>query len=416
MTWFEIVALVLTVGIVVAVVTAVVVTIRLRRKVSFMIDALEDRETGFRYADKCFSLFRFNRTMNRLRQIFDREMDTISEQNRYYGKMLDNIKTGIIVFIVSDQRFGQITYSNVAAMQVLGIMALSHIRQLSIISDELQQAFEQVSDNKELRCSFYNERNKITISLTATEAEVAGQEVKIVTFNNITGDLEHSEELSWNKLVRVLNHEIMNTITPIASLSEAFSEDLKQAREDGGARLNLEELEQGFETIASSSKGLIRFVDNYRNLTRVSPPVKQAFFVRDLIDKVRKLTEEQVAASGAVLQYVEKSDDVLLYADENQISQIIINLIKNALQAEARIVEIEAKINFAEQVVVSVSNNGRPISPQSAEEIFVPFYTTKQDGSGIGLSLSRQIMRLHNGAIVLERSDEKITTFSLYFK
>lgn len=414
MSLLEVILLCVGVGILVAVITTVIVTLRLRRKVSFMIDALEDGETGFRYQDR-HSLFRFNRTLNRLRLIFDREMRAIAEQDRYYGKMLDNIKTGIIV-CHSDQKIaGQILYSNAAALHILGIVQLSHIRQLKTISDELEQAFEQVGDNNELRCAFFNERNKITISLTATHSRVANRAVKIVTFSNITGDLEHSEELSWNKLVRVLNHEIMNTITPIASLSDAFAEDLKKAREQG-TPLNREELEQGFDTIATSSKGLIRFVNNYRNLTRVSAPEKTAFYVRDLIDHVRQLTKEQIAKSGAELRYVEKSEDVLLYADENQIAQIIINLVKNALQAEARTIEIESKINFAEQVVISVSNNGRPISGDTQEEIFVPFYTTKPDGSGIGLSLSRQIMRLHNGTLVLERSDRRITTFSLYFK
>ena len=416
MSLLSVILLCLGVALVVAVVTTVVVTLRLRHKVTFMLDALEDGETGFRYREPRHSLFGFNRTLNRLRGLYDREVYAISEQNRYYGKMLDNTKTGIIVYISSTKRFGQVIYSNAAAMQILGMTTMNHIRQLSTISPSLETDFYEVSDNNELRSAFYNERNKITISLTATLAEVAGEEVKIVTFNNITDDLEHGEEMSWNKLIRVLNHEIMNTITPIASLSDAFSEDLHEARKNGGATLNLEELEQGFDTIASSSKGLIQFVNNYRNLTRVSAPVKRAFFVRDVIEQVMKLVEEQVREQGAKLTYVEKSEDVLLYADEQQISQIIINLVKNALQAEATKIEIESKINFSEQVVVSVSNNGRPISLESQEEIFVPFYTTKQDGSGIGLSLSRQIMRLHNGTILLERSDERITTFSLYFK
>ena len=416
MTTLSVILLCLGVAFVVAVLTTVVVTLGLRQKVTFMIDALEDGETGFRYREPRFSVFGFNRTLNRLRRLFDREMYAISEQNRYYGKMLDNTKTAIIVYVCSPKRHGQVIYSNAAAMQILGIATLSHIRQLSTISPSLETDFRQVSDNNELRSAFYNERNKITISINATLAEVAGEEVKIVTFNNITDDLEHGEELSWNKLIRVLNHEIMNTITPIASLSDAFSEDLHKAQQNGGATLNLSELEQGFETIATSSKGLIQFVNNYRNLTRISAPVKRAFYVRDLIEQVRKLTEEQIRTMGANLTYVEKSEDVLLYADEQQIAQIIINLVKNALQADALKIEIESKINFSEQVVISVSNNGRPISHASQEEIFVPFYTTKPDGSGIGLSLSRQIMRLHNGTILLERSDDRITTFSLYFK
>lgn len=221
--------------------------------------------------------------------------------------------------------------------------------------------------------------------------------------------MEHSEELSWIKLVRVLNHEIMNTITPIASLSDTLSKDIKEGN------INKEDLKNGLDTISSSSQALIKFVNNYRNLTRVAAPVKKPFYVRELIDHVRQLTDNQLKEASVNFTYKEKSDDVLLYADFTQISQVIINLVKNAVQAGATRIAVESVINVNEQVIVSVSNNGRPISSSSCDEIFVPFYTTKQNGSGIGLSLSRQIMRLHNGSISLDRSDEKITTFSIRF-
>lgn len=400
-------------AVVTAAVTAVAVYRRMHRKVVFMIDALEDRETGFRYHGRFWG---FNRTLNRLKSIFEQEMAELSEQNLYYGKMLDKIRTGIFVIGCGERNEGQILYANTAALTILGIAPIAHVRQLNIVDEDLRQAFESVPENKEVHCSFYNERNRITISMTASWATLDGREVRIVAFNDITGDMEHSEELSWNKLVRVLNHEIMNTITPIASLSDTFSRDLKQAVQDGGRNLNLEELERGFETIASSSKGLITFVNNYRSLTRVAMPVKKAFFVREMIDRVLGLTDGMLQEAGVEISYAERSDDVLLYADEGQISQIVINLIKNAVQAEARIIRIESRITAQEQVVITVSNNGRPISRESAEQIFVPFYTTKQDGSGIGLSLSRQIMRLHNGSIALDKSDGRITTFSLCFR
>ena len=149
----------------------------------------------------------------------------------------------------------------------------------------------------------------------------------------------------------------------------------------------------------------------HRSLTHVSAPVKKPFFVRELIDKVEHLTRESVHQAGAVFLYEEKSDDILLYADENQLSQVFVNLVKNALQAGATKIKITAEIDFAETIKIAVSNNGRPISAESQEEIFVPFYTTKQEGTGIGLSLSRQIMRLHNGTLTLARSDQRMTTF-----
>uniref|UniRef100_UPI0026335270 sensor histidine kinase n=1 Tax=Bacteroides acidifaciens TaxID=85831 RepID=UPI0026335270 len=205
---------------------------------------------------------------------------------------------------------------------------------------------------------------------------------------------------------RVLTHEIMNTVTPIASLSETL---LQFDKVD-------DEIRNGLDSISQSSRGLIRFVESYRNLTRVAAPVKKAFFVRELAERVINLTKEQASEAGATCTYIEKSEDILLYADEGQISQIIINLVKNAIQAEADKIEITAEINLSECVIINVFNNGTPISKDSQDEIFIPFFTTKQDGTGIGLSLSRQIMRLHNGSLNLTRSDVNGTVFTLAFK
>ena len=218
--------------------------------------------------------------------------------------------------------------------------------------------------------------------------------------------IAENEQESWSKLIRVLTHEIMNTITPIASLSDTL---LTFNGVD-------EDIKNGLSTISQSSRGLIKFVDTYRNLTRVAMPSKKAFYFRELAERVINLTREQTVISGAVCTYVEKSEDVLLYADEGQITQILINLVKNAVQAEAKNIEISAEINLSEHIIINVTNDGLPISKESQEEIFVPFYTTKQEGTGIGLSLSRQIMRLHNGSLSLTKSDEKSTIFTLLFK
>ena len=177
-----------------------------------------------------------------------------------------------------------------------------------------------------------------------------------------------------------------------------------------------EDIKNGLSTISESSKGLIKFVESYRNLTRVAPPVKKAFYFKELAERVISLTREQAAMSGAVCTYEEMSEDIILYADEGQITQILINLVKNAVQAEARNVVITAQLTPSEQTVISVTNDGLPISRESQDEIFVPFFTTKQEGTGIGLSLSRQIMRLHNGSLKLTKSDEKGTVFTLVFK
>ena len=387
---------------------------RTHRKVSYILDALEDKETNFRFDEKKVLYRRFNKTLNRIRLIFEKEKQEINEQERYYGQMLDRVKTGIVVVELNEKFSGKVSYCNSAALNILGVATLSNIRQLANVSPEIQECFENISEaNNEMRVSFYNEKGQTTLSVSSSETSLQGKNVKIIVINDISNEMSRNEEMSWNKLIRVLTHEIMNTVTPIASLSHTLSMDITSSENE---HVNKEELKLGLDTISESARGLIKFVDTYRSLTRVSVPVKKAFYLQELIDKVTQLTREQISASGATLSYIEKSDDILLYADEDQISQVLVNLIRNAIQAKATAIDITAEIDLNEAVIVNISNNGNPISKENYEDIFVPFYTTKQEGTGVGLSLSRQIMRLHNGSISLVCSNEKNTVFKLQFK
>ena len=218
------------------------------------------------------------------------------------------------------------------------------------------------------------------------------------------------EQDSWTKLIRVLTHEIMNTVSPIASLSDALA---KSVDEHGRSELDIK---AGLETISDSSKNLIGFVQTYRQLSGVARPVRKALDLQQLMDSVISLNSEFATSCGAVLTYRPEEPDLVVYADEGQISQILINLIKNALQAGARHVDITARMGKDDDLIVQVANDGAPIPVSAREQIFIPFYTTKKEGSGIGLSISRQIMRNHNGSIELVRSDESRTVFELRFR
>jgi signal transduction histidine kinase len=280
---------------IVAIIAAVIATIRTRRKdikkVAYMMDALEDGELNFRFQEKN----KFNRTLNRIRTIFEKQ----------------------------------------------------------------RQAHEQDS---------------------------------------------------WTKLIRVLTHEIMNTVSPIASLSDAMA---KSYDENGHSELDIK---AGLETISDSSKNLIGFVQTYRQLSGVAKPIRKALDLQELMDSVIGLNSEFAANCGATCNYRPKEDDLMIYADEGQISQILINLIKNALQAGAKHIDISAKMGRDDDVIIQVANDGEPIPVSAQEQIFIPFYTTKKEGSGIGLSISRQIMRNHNGTIELLRSDVNQTVFELRFR
>lgn len=226
--------------------------------------------------------------------------------------------------------------------------------------------------------------------------------------NRIRGIFERrnavNEEASWSKLFRVMTHEIMNTVAPIASLSDALLKD---------ENLNAKE---GLKTIAASSKDLIRFVDSYRNFTQTVPLVKKVILVDELMDRVLRLNRPRLEEQGVTLTYSAKTPDLLIYADDGQLMQVFNNMIKNAVQAGAVSIWITGELNQEDQTVIRIANNGKAIPLRQHEEIFVPFYTTKPNGTGIGLSLSKQIMVRHNGTLVLEQSDNQRTIFALVFR
>lgn len=211
------------------------------------------------------------------------------------------------------------------------------------------------------------------------------------------------EAASWSKLFRVMTHEIMNTVAPIASLSEALAQD------------DSLDVKAGLETISSSSKDLIRFVESYRSMMKQAPPVRKAVMVDEMMERVLNLNKTRLKEQGVTISYTQKTPDLLIYIDESQIMQVLNNLIKNAVQAEANSIRITAELNSEDRTVISVTNNGKPVPLHQHDEIFVPFYTTKPNGTGIGLSLSRQIMTKHNGMLSLIQSDEKTTTFVMVF-
>lgn len=222
---------------------------------------------------------------------------------------------------------------------------------------------------------------------------------------------QRNEQESWTKLIRVLTHEIMNTVSPIASLSDALSKyaDLPPQEQEM-------DVKKGLETISASSRDLIKFVETYRELSGVARPIRKAVMLDDLMNKVLRLTDKQCRDAGTECAYEALTKDIMLYIDESQISQVVINLIKNAVQAGSRHVDISTYIDNSGETHVCVSDDGAPIPPDVQEQIFVPFFTTKSNGSGIGLSISRQIMNRHGGTISLLASSPSRTTFELLFR
>ena len=389
-------------GVVIAALTYIVTRAATRRKIigkiDFMSDALDSGETAFRYSESRWRNRRLNKSLNRLRSIFEAEKADIRERERYFGTMLDHVQSGVIV--IDGEK---IDYSNTVAKGFLGMAEISSLRQIGRISPDLANAFREASE-MESRASFISERGTVQFSISACTARLHGKEVSIVTFNDITREMENNESESWTRLIRVLTHEIMNTVTPVASLSSALSQNLDS--------YNAEDIRSALGTIASSSEGLISFVQSYRSLTHISAPLRKAFYLKDLVNDSVNIAKANWPSVNVL--YRELSSDVIIYADYGQMSQVLNNLIKNAVQAGAGNVSITASIDKREQTVIDIANDGEPISASGQEQLFVPFYTTKgTSGTGVGLSLCRQIVRLNGGTIKLSSSTPEATVFTI---
>lgn len=389
-------------GVVIAALTYIVTRAATRRKIigkiDFMSDALDSGETAFRYSESRWRNRRLNKSLNRLRSIFEAEKADIRERERYFGTMLDHVQSGVIV--IDGEK---IDYSNTVAKGFLGMAEISSLRQIGRISPDLANAFREASE-MESRASFISERGTVQFSISACTAKLHGKEVSIVTFNDITREMENNESESWTRLIRVLTHEIMNTVTPVASLSSALSQNLDS--------YSAEDIRSALGTIASSSEGLISFVQSYRSLTHISAPVRKAFYLKDLVNDSVNIAKANWPSVNVL--YRELSSDVILYADYGQMSQVLNNLIKNAVQAGAGNVSITASIDKREQTVIDIANDGESISASGQEQLFVPFYTTKgTSGTGVGLSLCRQIVRLNGGTIKLSSSTPEATVFTI---
>lgn len=386
------------------VIAALRASARSRKKVNYMLDALEDNEINFRFKEKGIDAG-FNRTLNRMKRIFEKEKLQLMEQEKYFGVMLDKVSTGIVVV---DSPDGHVAYSNSAALRLLGLSSIVNLKQLAKISTGLSEAFMKAAGGSDSKASFTNDMSLRSIALKSSTAKIGGKDVTIISFNDISSEQSEIESESWSKLIRVLIHEIMNTVTPVASLSDSLAKY--------SDKLPPEELAEGLRTIRSSSQGLLKFVESYRSLMHVPEPVRKVVWLKDIIARVIQLTEVHASARNVTVAYTELNEDIILYADEDQISQILVNLFKNAVQAGAAHINITASIGEDGTTAIDVANDGKPVPEERREEIFVPFFTTKADGSGIGLSLSRQIMRLHNGSISLSRSDARETVFTLLFR
>lgn len=376
------------------------------KKLIFTLNALESDDFAFHFDDR-FSKSKdtdkiFNYMLNRIKNMTERHKLELEERERYYETMLERADTGIIAV---DNK-SHVIYRNAKALSLIGLPILNNLVQIKNIDTKLYEAFRDADEGNDRKVSFSNEHGNITLSIACSRVTIKDKNVKILAVNNISDDIEANEVETWTRLIRVLTHEIMNSISPVASLSETLSKFYGNENA---------ELKEGLDVINKTSRGLIDFVESYRSITRINKPMRKAIPFKQLITNILTLEKEEFSVNDISVEVTANRDDIMLYIDESQISQVIINVIKNAIQANANKLKISAFIDKDEVIRIEFANNGTPISKTMSEQIFVPFYTTKPSGNGIGLSISKKIMQNHDGAIQLLRSNEKETVFAIIF-
>lgn len=388
------------------------------RKVLFLLEALENDDTSVHFAET--EANRDNRlvsqALNKVAQILYKVKNETAQQEKYYELILECVNTGILV--LNDN--GAVYQKNSEALRLLGMEVFTHVRQLERVDHHLMEVVTSCRSGDKLQAVFSNERGTVNLSIRVSDIHVHQEHLRILALNDINNELDEKEVDSWIRLTRVLTHEIMNAVTPITSLSDTLLTLMNEA-DASDPSASQEEIRNGLQTISSTGKGLLSFVENYRRFTRIPTPEPSLFYVKAFLQRMVDLTRHQHAEAHIVYQLEVVPDDLILYADESLVSQVVINLLKNAIQAiesggctgmEGRI-SLRAYCNEAEAVLIEISNNGPAIPADIAEHIFIPFFTTKEGGSGIGLSISRQIMRLSGGSITLLPKGE--TTFVLKF-
>ncbi|MCQ2236262.1 MAG: ATP-binding protein [Bacteroidales bacterium] len=383
---------------------------RTRKNVSHMLEAIDNRDFTFRFITK----WRrspdaiLNASLNRIVEVVGDINSEIRQREQYFERVINVVDTGILVIDKRDF----ILQSNEAIFHLLNMKVLTHMEQLSRVDPELPAKLRSLSIGDRFIVPVSTGNGKHSLSVQVTNTILKGQKVRVFVFNDIQRELDNKEVESWERLSRVLTHEIMNSVTPLTSLADTLISKGVAATPD---------VEQGLLTISRTGKGLIEFVENYRKFAHVPKPNPSLFYVRPFLQQMCDLAEHQVPDSSIIIDLSVEPQDLLVYADEGLISRVVINILKNALQAVESIgdmgkVMVSAICNAEEQVVITISNNGPMIPAEEEEQIFVPFFTTKPNGSGIGLSLSRRIMKESNGELSLHTDRKKgITSFVLLF-
>lgn len=360
----------------------------------------------------------FNKLNESFNQVIQQFVKTRAEKEEHHNQ-LQTIVQHISIGIITYRTDGTIDIYNNAVKQLFKINNLKHIKELESIDPDLPEKLLQLRQDDSKLIKIYQEDELMQLSIQATEFKKKGEEYLLVSVKNIHSELERKEIESWQKLIRVLTHEIMNSITPISSLASTVQELLPQEIDHSMDEDDLDSMHQALSTISRRSKGLLSFVEVYRDLTRIPLPNFQRVVVKDLLFEAKLMLLHKTKNANIDIQIETSPENISIMADPNLIEQVLINLLINAFHAlenqENPQIILTSRFNKNEHVIIEVADNGKGIRPDILDKIFMPFFTSKKEGSGIGLSLSRQIMHLHKGNIFVKSIQDKGSVFTLVF-
>ncbi len=347
-------------------------------------------------------------------KVISKEKET---QYQYLQKILELVDTGILSY---EYNSGEIGWMNESFKKMMAIPYLKTIHSLEKRDANLYKEVLSLRPAENKVVDVTHDRNTFKVLLTATAFQTSGRIYKLIAFQNVSEALDETESKAWQKLLSVMTHEIMNSVAPISSLAETLKNRLQLSvagineRPDG-----LEDLELGIDTIKRRSEGLLKFAETYRNLNKITTPNFKKLYVRDLFENLHQLMQPTLLQKNIELEIILKDPELTVEADPNLVEQVLINLLVNAMEAvkdkqDPRIV-LSAFGSIGNRIVLKIADNGSGMTPEIIDKIFIPFFSTKKSGSGIGLSLCKQIMMLHKGNIQVQSVEGEGSSFMLQF-
>ena len=392
----------------------------MHKEMSVLLNAIPDEDVH--YPEDTGSSFdflykEFNKVAHKMRK------GTVVKDEQYY--YLRNIVKHLGIGLVTFNKQGEVQIVNTAAKRLFDMHYLKSIDDLKTFSPLLVETFYNLKTGGSDLVKIEKKGEIVQLSVYAIELTLRGEVFKLVSLQNIQNELEEKEMEAWQNLIRVLTHEIMNSVTPISSLATSVDRELLShiSEEEEAASIDTEDMKDihmAVQTIQKRSEGLIRFVTDFRNLAQIPVPKLHNVQVQDIFNRVRVLLKHDLQAAKVSLKITIEPEALAIHADQELIEQVLINLVKNAMQAleereDERAICLSAYTEPKRKVVIKVEDNGSGIEEEALKKIFIPFFTTKQHGSGIGLSISRQIMRQHKGNISVKSIIDEGTTFFLKF-